>query len=111
MSKGKKIEMVSIYNKGRRVWPFLVDGKPKNCNPKTSIELDKPTADKMVKGYPLELMHSTDLVKGSGVADVAKIKKQVEDLTTENVDLKKQVEDLTKTIEELTKPKDEKEGK
>lgn len=104
-----EVEMVSIYNKGRRVWPLKVNGEMFSCKPKSSIEVDEATAKRMVESYPIEFVYSSEIDKTTSL-NAKKLKKQVdvltaqvETLTTEKTELTAQVETLTTEIEEIKK--------
>jgi len=96
-----KAVRVNLYNKGRRTWPLIDDGKDIELMPGKSIEIDKTLADKMIKNYPNDfILGNKPVIEDS--AKVKAFKKEIETLTKTLGERDAEIEGLTKQIVELT---------
>ncbi len=97
MSKNTE-ERMKIYNKGKRTWPLVDDGKDVVCNPGAFIELNSPKAKQLLKSYPKDFIPS-ESVKDS--PSFTKLKKDNQKLNKENKALSDKLEDAKGGLEKL----------
>ena len=85
-----KIERITMYNKGRRIWPLNDCGKEVSLSPGKTIELEKALAEKLVANYPLEFIIGGK-PEAETTAEIKAYKKTILDLTNEVEILKKEI--------------------